>query len=193
MAPIRAFVAVDVGETVRERAAAWCRHLAATGPDYRWVQPENYHVTLKFLGAVEPAVLSRVEPVLGQTAAAVRPFELRFQGLGCFPGWTNPRVLWVGVAEGQSELALLARAVDRGLSALGFAPEERPFRGHLTVARQRSDRGLADLRDAAQAIGPDAPAGTHLVTAILLLESKLSPAGPAYSVRGRYALGGVCG
>ncbi len=189
MAGIRAFVAVDVGPSVRERVAAWSRRLQQSQADFRWVDPRNYHLTLKFLGAVELRTLPEIGRVLAETARAFEPFPVTCSGLGCFPGWTSPRVLWVGVTEGQEELTHLALSVDRALAALGFPRETRDPRPHLTLARQRSPQGLDRLKEIAETLGTDETAGSFSVGELLLMESQLSAAGPTYRVRGRYPLG----
>jgi 2'-5' RNA ligase len=98
-------------------------------------------------------------------------------------------VLWVGLGEGRTELTALARAVDRTTARLGFASSSRDPTPHLTLARQRSPSGASKLREAVGKLGDDLVAGSFIAEAILLMESRLSPAGPTYLVRGRFPLG----
>jgi 2'-5' RNA ligase len=187
---MRAFVAVDVAGAVRTRVAEWSAALRATGADYRWVDPANYHLTLKFLGAIDgDRMLAPLGAALTGLAAAMSPVTITCQGIGCFPGWGNPRVLWVGVSEGRAAMTELARAVDRVVRPLGFAPSTQDPAPHLTLARQRSPSGASLLREAVRQLGEDEVAGSFTVDELLLMESRLAATGPTYVVKRRCRLG----
>ncbi len=187
---MRAFIAVAVSDAVSRRVAQWTAALRAAGADYRWVDPGNYHLTLKFLGDIDAArMLAPLETALGELAAGVQPVTITCRGIGCFPGWSNPRVLWVGLGEGGPALTALARAVDRTTTCLGLAPSSSDPTPHLTLARQRSPSGASTLREAVRRLGEDLVAGSFTAEEMLLMESRLSPAGPTYLVRARFPLG----
>ena len=137
---MRCFVAIDLTSDVRAAIArAQTRvRTAAAHADVRWVDPAQFHLTLKFLGAVPddrvPAVSAALEGAVADTA----PIALAAAGLGGFPSLRSARVLWAGITAGVPELARLAAAIDRALTPLGFPPEGRSFRGHLTIGRVRS-------------------------------------------------------
>lgn len=190
VAEMRAFVAVAVSDAVRARVAEWSAALRAAGADYRWVEPANYHLTLKFLGSIDPAaMMAPMETALAEMAAGMRPVTITCQGIGCFPGWGNPRVLWVGLSDGRAAMTAMARAVDQVTARLGFAPSPQDPTPHVTLARQRSSSGASRLREAVSRLGEDMVAGSFTAEEILLMESRLSPAGPTYLVRGRFRLG----
>jgi 2'-5' RNA ligase len=182
---MRCFVAIDLPDDVRAAVAAAQERLRAASPraDVRWTAPHAMHLTLRFLGEV-----ADVEPV-GATLATVgarhAPVALAAGGLGAFPGLARPRVLWAGITAGIRELGLLAADVERALVPLGFAPEARPFRAHLTLARVRSPRGL---RRIAAAIAGDAPFGEWTATEMVLYRSHLRPGGSIYEPLRRCAL-----
>src|SRR5262249_59819144 len=100
MSRLRTFIAVDLGGAVRGRCVALQENLARAGPDVKWVEPENLHVTLLFLGEVVdrdvPAVCSAVAAVCARHGA----FPVTVELVGCFPNPPRPRVVWVGVGEG---------------------------------------------------------------------------------------------
>lgn len=116
--------------------------------------PDNLHVTLKFLGQIEPVLVQRVGSLLAEVASQHSAFELEVRGLGAFPTPRRARVIWAGLAAGAAELGRLAARVDAGLAELGFAPEARPFAAHVTLARVREpqrDAGLAAALEAGPA------------------------------------------
>jgi RNA 2',3'-cyclic 3'-phosphodiesterase len=189
---VRCFVAVDLSPDVRDaiaHAQAGVRAAAARA-DVRWVDPAQLHLTLKFLGAVPDDRVPAVSRALEAAVAPTPPIALAAAGLGGFPSLGRPRVLWAGVAAGASELALLADAVDRALVPLGFPPESRPFRGHLTIGRVRSPRGGRALAAAVEAAR--APAfGAWTAAEVVLYESRLRPTGAVYAPVSCHPLRGV--
>jgi 2'-5' RNA ligase len=131
----RLFVAVELPDDAR---AAITRAVDAIGvrPGLRWTPTEQLHVTLLFLGAVEPELVPTIGGRLAEIAAAGAPFRLSLAGLGRFPARGKVRVLWVGLRDADGALAALAAATKSSLHDL-VVTEERPFHAHITVARAR--------------------------------------------------------
>ena len=179
---MRLFVAVDLSDGARLAIAAEQKRIAGAFSDgksmLRWVKPDQAHLTLVFLGNVDAARVPAVVESVGRDVD-LPAFEMVLDGLGVFPPRGAPRVLWVGVADGGTELISLQRELEARVSALGFAPEQRAFRPHLTIARWRESRPA----DRARALGgaPRRPLSRVHVSSATLYESKLSPAGPAYT------------
>ena len=189
---MRCFVAIDLTTDVRAAIArAQTRvRTAATHADVRWVDPTQVHLTLKFLGAVVDERVPAVSAALETAVAGSRPVALAAAGLGGFPSLKSPRVLWAGITAGVPDLVQLAAGIDRGLAPLGFPPEARPFRGHLTIGRVRSPRGGRELAAAVGAAG--APAfGSWTAPEVVLYESRLRPTGALYTPVSRHPLRGV--
>ena len=189
---MRCFIAIDVAPEVlagvlRSQEAL---RAAAARADVRWADRTQLHLTLKFLGAVPDGRVPAVSTALDTVAAGAASIEVAAGGLGGFPSLRRPRVLWVGITAGAPALAELARAVDRAMTGLGFAPEERPFRGHLTLGRVRSPRGEKALAQALSAAG--APAfGSWTASEVVLYESRLKPTGAVYTPVSRHPLRGA--
>jgi len=189
---MRIFIAVEIDEIVRRRVAQLSRSLASMleqGGGRRrvaWVAPENLHLTLRFLGEVDAAVVdavkSRLAPPFDTPA-----FEIGLSGLGTFPSAGPPRVVWLAVSGGAKALSDLSREVDARLGGLGLADEERGFHAHLTLGRVKAPVGPL-LRNATAAAGA-ADAGRCLVDHVTLFESRLSPSGATYSVIATSPLG----
>lgn len=152
-----------------------------------WVRAENLHVTLRFLGTVGEDALGRVREALEAAAASVGPFTATLGGFGSFPPGPAPRVVWAGVEHGGEAFAALYRAVEAALARRGLAPEDRPYRAHVTLGRVRDARKAEPL---ARALAARAPLGAELrVDAVHLMRSDLDPAGARYSVLARVPLG----
>lgn len=177
----RLFVAVDPDERTRRRLAKMLEALKGAVGRAHWKasfpKAENLHLTLKFVGSVEAARL----PAIGQQIARVGStdrFEIAFEGLGAFPSRSRPRILWVGVTQGAEALKSLAEQVDRCFAELGFEPEGREFKPHLTLARLKSARGSAT--SVLENVSPR-EAGSSPVTEITLYRSELGPGGSRYT------------
>jgi len=179
MPPVRTFIAVDVDPQVRRRAEDMIRQLASSGASAKWVEPEQMHVTLKFLGDVEQGELHRVAGAVETAAAGLPPFEVAFGGAGAFPSIQRPRTLWLGVAEGAEPIALLQERIERELEKLGFPKENRRFHAHLTLGRIRGrgpERALTDALTTAA----DFDAGPSIIDRVITFSSSLSRHGPKY-------------
>ncbi|WP_172199620.1 RNA 2',3'-cyclic phosphodiesterase [Saccharibacillus qingshengii] len=132
----RVFAAVPIGQETADRLADWA--LSRFGPETfrRWTDPRDYHLTLKFLGDVDSGRIAAIEAALKKAFAGETPFALTLNGAGTFGLPEAPRVLFAEPGEGSEALSRLAAAAEAALAPLGFAPEKRSFRAHLTLARK---------------------------------------------------------
>ncbi|BBH22913.1 RNA 2',3'-cyclic phosphodiesterase [Paenibacillus baekrokdamisoli] len=135
---IRLFVAVPLPEKWKLILAAWCDELKQQLPSFRkWTSPEDYHLTLQFLGDVPAIHVQDISQALQEAmAAGIPPFELAIENLGLFGRPENPRVLWAGIGGDSEHLHQLHTAVAAALTPLGYPAEERAYHPHLTLARQ---------------------------------------------------------
>ena len=176
---VRCFVAVECNTPqIIEKYTETRRRLEGTGADIKFVEPENLHLTLKFLGEVEPHQVQEVSEIVESTTFA--PFSLTVEEVGVFPSLKRPRVVWAGIIEGVTELADVAQKTDRRLSGVGFERERRKFQPHLTLGRVRTGRNREALVDEIQAIKYER-FGTVPVEKIVLKKSVLTPSGPVYT------------
>jgi 2'-5' RNA ligase len=189
MGRVRTFIAVDIGKAIRDRAVALQETLARAGTEVKWVEPENLHVTLLFLGEVD---LRDVTPVCQRVAECCQqfaPFSLSVETAGCFPNPRRPRVLWVGIGSGTQELCALHDALEVPLLELGcYRREERRYTPHITIGRVKSDRPTDKLA-AALAKQGGWRGGEIAVQAIQVMSSELKPQGPVYTILSRARLG----
>ncbi|GAB6059945.1 RNA 2',3'-cyclic phosphodiesterase [Desulfonatronum parangueonense] len=149
-----------------------------------WTRPDNWHLTLKFLGEVSP---EKLESLLGSFQAPLgESFTLQGQGGGFFPDRRRPRVVWVGVGQGMIAVQDLAAETNRRCATQGFVPESRPFQPHLTVARIRQalDDPWASLLSELQGVSwPEIR-----MDRVVLWQSRLTPVGPCYQPLAEFEL-----
>ncbi|MBI4302585.1 MAG: RNA 2',3'-cyclic phosphodiesterase [Chloroflexi bacterium] len=190
---IRAFVAIELPNAIKEILAHWQERLKTqlSGPSIKWAGPQGIHLTLKFLGHVPSPLVPQIEATLVQGSRGLKPLQLELTELGVFPNWQRPRVVWVGIGGEREKLAKTQRSLEIALSALGFAPESRPFSPHLTLARLRPGTIITELkqfRESAQALAEET-LPTWEVTAISLMRSQLTPKGAIYHRLALFPLG----
>jgi 2'-5' RNA ligase len=192
MARLRTFIAVELAKPIRDRVIALQEKLAGTGTEVKWVEPENLHVTLLFLGEVEDR---EVPDVCRLTADCVRkhaPFTMTVEAVGCFPNPRRPRILWVGVGQGADELCAIHDELEASFDSMGVRREERRFTPHITLGRVKSDRPLDDL-SAVLTKQAAWKAGESPVREIHVMSSRLGSHGPKYTVLSRAPLNAAPG
>lgn len=190
LTPVRCFVAIDLSAETREAIAAAQTRLRAAAPraEIGWIDPSKMHLTLKFLGEVDDGQREVITAALEAVARAHAPFEVTVGGAGTFPGPVRPRVLWVGLSGGLREIGLVATDVERACEALGFPPEARPFRGHVTLGRVRAPRGVRRVVRAMEALR-GTTFGTWTAREIVFYRSHLGGSqGARYEALARFAL-----
>lgn len=182
---MRLFVGVPLDAPLRSRAEAAAAEIrdrlrrARIRLEARWVDPANWHLTVRFIGHVPedraPALIAAVSKPVAAT-----PFRMCLAGAGVFPPSGAPRVVWIGVREGAVGLRALHDLFDERVAPFGFAAEDRPFSAHLTLARVKSvPRGQRPLVRALLA-GVSVDLGCAAVDEATLFESRVSSRGAVY-------------
>jgi 2'-5' RNA ligase len=188
MSRLRTFVGVELTKAIRDRMVALQETLARTATEVKWVEPENLHVTLLFLGEVEDRSIPEVCRIVAEATRRHTPFGLEVVSVGCFPHPTRPRVVWAGVGAGARELVALHDDLEAPLTDLGYRREERRYTPHITLGRVKSDRPT-DRLAAALAKHAAWNAGETTVRELHVMSSELTREGPRYTVLSRAALG----
>jgi len=185
MSTIRAFIAIDLSPDVKRTLGDVAATLGGRAPSaaVRWVRPEQMHLTLRFLGDTPAGKLPALSAALDALAAGHAPFALRLTSVGCFPNAQRPRVVWVGLGGEEQKLLALVAGLEAALRPLGWPPEDRPFRAHLTLGRVKDERAAQGVEWSINVPALDVP-----VTAVHLIESQLRPDGSVYTVRHSSAL-----
>jgi RNA 2',3'-cyclic 3'-phosphodiesterase len=177
---VRAFVALELDEAMREKLRSVVDELRGRLRDVSWVRPEGIHLTLRFLGPARPPVLDEMKPRLRAAASHCSPASPLVAGLGVFPERGRARVLWIDIAVPPAVLALQAECEAAAVAA-GFAPEPRPFRPHLTLGRWREGAPRPEL--------PSRDLGPASLRHLALYSSEHRPDGTRYRPLERFALG----
>jgi len=187
---IRAFVAFNLDLRTTRRVADLQKRVHDTlGPrsgQLRWVPPANLHVTVKFLGAIDPSLTVAIRDALRPVAATTRTFRVRARGLGAFPDTTGPKVLWLGSEADSGLLDGLAAAVDTALLGIGLPREKRKFHAHVTLARVKDPAALG-LPAIFEQVGPT-DCGDSPVSELVVYRSETKPSGAEYEALERIPL-----
>jgi 2'-5' RNA ligase len=189
MARLKLFTGVSVGPAVRSAAAALQQALAGCGANVKWVEPENLHVTINFLGEVDDRDLHGICRALTTVAKAEPSFRLSVQGVGAFPTPRRPKILWAALADGAETLRRIHNISEPKLLELGvYRREERGYTPHLTLGRVK-DEADGQLLAAELPKHDDWRGGDVFVEELLLFNSDLRREGAVYSVIARMPLG----
>ena len=194
MERIRGFIAIELPPQIRAELSSLEEKLrAGQHPFVKWVDPGGIHLTLKFLGGIPSSAVLEIIEAMTRTAQPTSPFSLQLGGLGVFPNWQRPQGVWVGMGGDIDRLASLHRDLEAALSSLGFAPESRRFRAHLTLGRLRDRASPKDRQDFAawaRSVGFESKLYFE-VDSLSLMKSQLTPSGAIYTQLASVELGGA--
>jgi 2'-5' RNA ligase len=176
---IRTFLAFDIeDQTVLRRIVQAQKMLANTGADLKLVSTQNMHLTVRFLGDIQPPMVDQIYEQMKHLVFS--PFQIELDGVGAFPKPAYPRVVWAGIRNGAKELKNVFEQLEPRLRGLGFQPDNKGFSPHLTIARVRSGRNKAKLAELINEL-MDFDFGTVKAESLRLKKSDLTPRGPIYT------------
>ncbi len=177
----RLFVGIELPDDIRDLIS----DLEAPLPGVRWIDSDNLHLTLRFVGDIDNRQAREFADFL--SGIDVDAFEMHLDGLGTFGG-KDPRTLWAGVSAG-APLDALARATERAARAAGLKPEGRTFKPHVTIARLNKPRIEALTRFLSRHGRFRSP--TFVVSRFVLYSSKPLVGGGPYVVEEAFPLSGA--
>lgn len=141
---IRSFIAFDIeDESVIRELSKVQSALIETGADIKLVEPENIHITVRFLGEIPQAMIDKVYNEMIKIVFS--PFDVEIKGLGAFPNMRRINVIWAGIRKGSNELRNIYYQLEPNLQRLGLRPDDKGFSPHLTIARVKTSRRKEDL------------------------------------------------
>ena len=188
---VRVFVAVGISSEARQRLIDAVDRIHRDIPQgIQWANADGMHLTLKFLGNIPSGGVAPLLQCLQPVALESGPFLLRLAGLGMFPNPRKPRVLWAGVDGDLDALSHLQQAAEDAITTLGYPPEQRPFRPHVTLGRPRRsvpDARLSRIGAVVSATAPPSPVRWQ-VESVDVMQSELHPSGARYTILGSVPL-----
>jgi 2'-5' RNA ligase len=187
---MRCFIAIDIDEKIRSALGDLQQQLRngvdVKKGDVNWVNPDNIHLTLKFLGEIKDAKVVEVCNIVKAVAGRHKSFDLDIESVGHFGG-KSARVLWVGTGKGGENLLELQEDIEKSLALAGWPQETREFSIHLTLCRIRKPAAGVKMARMSEDY-KDFKLGTMPVDSVSVYQSQLKPTGPVYTLLGNYKL-----
>ena len=178
---MRLFVGLNLPKKERQRIHRVIRILQEEDFPVRWIDLDDFHVTMKFLGEVTTEQVTSIEAAMSKVASRTRAFSTALEGFGAFPTIRSPRLIWLGV-RASPELRCLKQDLEWALTDCGFESESRAFHPHITLGRASKHSGAGIFRGLAKLLAPLEFSGEVKVHRINLIRSQLSKNGARYSV-----------
>ena len=183
--PIRAFLALEIPDQIKEELVLAQEGLRHELPRARWTRPQGWHLTLKFLGEVEQPGLADLGAELDQRVRGIGTVLVKLDKTGFFPSSARPRVAWVGgTADGVERVV---EAVEGAAESAGFPRERRPWSVHLTQARMKMQWSKAAV-DRFLEWGATLDLEAFTCREVVLFSSDLQPGGAVYTALERFSL-----
>jgi 2'-5' RNA ligase len=175
---LRSFIAIDPGSQTLDQILTFQKALVDTSADVKLVEPENIHLTLRFLGEKPLSLINRISEAL--KALNFSSNKVSISGVGVFPNMRRINVIWVGINKGVLDLIGIYNQVESKLQRLGVSPDDRGFSPHITVARVRSARNKDKLVETLLFMR-EKEFGVFHLDSLKLKKSLLTPKGPVYT------------
>lgn len=169
---MRTFIAIDIPKNLKEKIYNAFNNERKNMKGVKWVEEENLHITLKFLGEIKEEKIKEIEKILDEVSHKFKSFEVSLGQLGGFPDFKNPRVLWIGVLPSE-KIEEIFKFVEERVERISIEREERKFHPHITVARIKERKGIYFERKKFD--------NKFKVDNVVLFKSDLRPEGPVYT------------
>ncbi|CAN2047398.1 RNA 2',3'-cyclic phosphodiesterase [Candidatus Magnetomoraceae bacterium gMMP-1] len=184
---IRSFIAFKLSEKVIKSIGKIQRGLKDYHWKLRWVNAENIHLTMKFLGDIELTDIRVIDLAIQKSVNEIKPFSMQIKGIGIFPGINKPRVIWTGLSGDSEQLHKLQQNLEEELESLGFPKEKRHFRAHLTLGRVKARIKKESLIEAVNKFS-NFKTDFFQFDRLILFKSKLKKTGALYTPLKEYKL-----
>ncbi len=173
---MRTFIAIELDKEAKDLVYRAQQKIKEKVRGIKWVEYENFHITLKFLGEVGENKLEEVKTAIEKVSAKTEKFVVTGDGLGAFPSPHRARILFFGIKEGKEHIFTLFEKLEQELAKLGFQRETRPYHPHITIGR-----GKRRFFDVSEFLSLEAPF-KQSVKNITLLKSTLTSEGAIYDI-----------
>lgn len=187
MEKIRTFIAVNLNPEIKEYLTSLQNILNVPETKIKWVEKNNLHLTMKFLGYISLEQTELIKSILKEITSQYSPFIIKLSSdMGIFPTYGMPRIIWVGIKEGISELKELYNFIENDLSDKSFPRENKDFSSHITIGRVKFIRDKTNFIQILKRINVNIL--SQRVNSVDLMESKLTPNGPIYNITAKFPL-----
>jgi len=175
----RLFIGCQViSESAFQFTEDWKENAALNGNVVKWTKPENWHITLIFLGVTPVSSINLLQNLVEEAFQSVPSFHTRLNGVGIFPNWSNPKVLWLGLTNIEPLVPARLKLVNL-LPEEGFPIDNKPFKAHLTLARIKHAANRTALKTIVEQY-QNFDFGTVIINSVILYESISTADGPVY-------------
>lgn len=172
---MRIFIAVDLPSEIKEKILSYCESISPLCSNIKWVERENFHLTLKFMGEINEKEFELVKTCVSCVAREFKPFNITLSGTGFFPDEKNLKIVWIGTDGGCENLLDLYQELENCLETDGFDRESKPFSPHLTIGRVKKNKKASISKSM-----PDIENEEIEVSRVSVFKSTLTPNGPIY-------------
>jgi len=178
---MRAFIAIPIPKVTANRLSEAVKILKESGCNFRWVRPENMHITLKFLGNCEDKKINMLKNMLEKYLSGHGGFETQIAGLGAFPSMSSAKIIWAGIGKGAAECIQLQKKIESIASSAGVKSEKCIFSPHITIGRIPLAEDTQMLSETIIKKADFTIRSRIRITSIALFSSELKKSGPIYS------------
>jgi len=181
---MRAFIGISIPKSIKQKILQIRGKIAEAGAIIKFVEVENLHICLRFLGEINKDQIKGIKTGLKVVSERQKAFDIEVKNLGVFPNMNYIRVIWLGII---GDLEKLVKNINNELQKQGFAKPNKPFKSHLTLGRVKSARNKDELKRILKNMKIEQDMKVH-VKEIRLISSVLTPDGPIYTVEGAIPL-----
>lgn len=176
---IRAFIAIELPDPIKKQLNSVQKAMKTHHIKARYAATSNLHMTLKFLGNIEPAQLPVLKQIIARCTENIAPFSLLVGDIGAFPNLKSPKVIWTGIRDDSGVLEILQKKIDQEIATLGIAKEKKKFHPHLTLARIKKKKNYKEKLEQIVVITRQSEHWFQ-VEALTCFQSTLTPRGAVY-------------
>jgi len=184
---VRSFIAVNLNPEIKEYLTSLQVSLNVPETKIKWVEKNNLHLTMKFLGDISVEQMELIKSALKEITSRYSPFIIKLSSnIGIFPTYRMPRIIWTGIKEGANQLHELYNSIETMLYEEGFPRENKEYSSHITIGRVKYIKDKDNFIQMLKSIGVNN--FSQEVVSIDLMESKLTPNGPIYNITAKLPL-----
>ena len=183
---MRMFTGIPIPDEPKEELIKAQEQLKGIPLKASWTKPENLHITLKFLGEVDDAMVPQITKALEGSPCPQGSFIATLEECGIFPNLRTPRIAWISLSRGEKEVKHIFKHIQKSLLSFGFGKEKRPFKSHITLGRIKYVKDTSALIQRFEELNLEKI--SWQINGFILYKSILTSGGPIYEAIKEYPL-----